>query len=119
MIVPYCASKFGLVGLTKALAGELAPYHVTVNCVCPVGVSGTRMGREVMSWKTRATGKPTEEILVATAKAIPLKRNATVADVVNAVTFFLADASAFLTGLALDVDGGSLSTVPLPGVELS
>jgi NAD(P)-dependent dehydrogenase (short-subunit alcohol dehydrogenase family) len=116
MIVPYCASKFGLVGLTKALAGELASYRVTVNCVCPVGVSGTHMGQEVMSWKTRTTGKPAEEILSATAKAIPLQRNATAADVVNAVMFFLADASAFLTGLALDVDGGSLSAVPLPGV---
>ena len=119
MIVPYCASKAGLVGLTKALAAELAPNDVTVNCVCPVGVSGTRMGQEVLSWKTRASGKRPEEILAATAKAIPLKRNATVPDVVNVVMFLLADSSAFLTGLALDVDGGALSAVPLPGVEAS
>jgi len=119
MIVPYCASKFGLVGLTKALAAELAPHDVTVNCVCPVGVSGTRMGQEVLRWKTQASGKSPEEILAATAKAIPLKRNATVPDVVNVVMFFLADASAFLTGLALDVDGGALSAVPLPGFETS
>ena len=119
MIVPYCASKSGLVGLTKALASELAPHHVTVNCVCPVGVSGTGMGQEVLKWKISATGKQAEEILASTAALIPLKRNATVADVVNAVVFFLADASAFLTGGALDVDGGSLSTVPLPGTESS
>jgi meso-butanediol dehydrogenase / (S,S)-butanediol dehydrogenase / diacetyl reductase len=119
MIVPYCASKSGLVGLTKALASELAPHHVTVNCVCPVGVSGTGMGQEVLKWKISATGKQPEEILASTAALIPLKRNATVADVVNAVVFFLADASAFLTGGALDVDGGSLSTVPLPGTESS
>jgi len=117
MIVPYCASKFGLVGLTKALAGELAPHHVTVNCVCPVGVSGTGMGQEVLKWKIGATGKQPEEVLAATATVIPLRRNATVADVVNAVGFFLTDASAFLTGVALDVDGGLLSTVPLPGTE--
>ena len=117
MIVPYCASKFGLVGLTKALAGELAPYHVTVNCVCPVGVSGTGMGQTVLKWKIGATGKQPEEVLAATAALIPLRRNATVADVVNAVGFFLTDASAFLTGVALDVDGGLLSTVPLPGLN--
>jgi NAD(P)-dependent dehydrogenase (short-subunit alcohol dehydrogenase family) len=117
MIVPYCASKFGLVGLTKALAAELAPYQVTVNCVCPVGVPGTGMGQEVLKWKVGATGRPSEEILAATAASIPLGRNATVADVVNAVVFFLADGSAYLTGAALDVDGGSLSAVPLPGVQ--
>ena len=117
MIVPYCASKFGLVGLTKALAAELAPHQVTVNCVCPVGVPGTGMGQEVLKWKVGATGKPSEEILAAAAASIPLGRNATVADVVNAVVFFLADRSGYLTGVALDVDGGSLSAVPLPGVE--
>jgi len=116
LIVSYCASKFGLVGLTKALAGELAPYQVTVNCVCPVGVSSTGMGREVLGWKIGATGHTSEEILAATAEAIPLGRNATIADVINAVTFFLSESSAFLTGLALDVDGGSLSTIPVPGV---
>ena len=52
----------------------------------------------------------------ATASGIPLKRNPTVADIVHAVLFFLGDEAAFLTGLALDVDGGMLSTIPLPGV---
>jgi hypothetical protein len=37
--------------------------------------------------------------------------------VVNGVLFFLSDTSSFLTGVALDVDGGSLSTVPMPGVD--
>ena len=117
MIVSYCAAKFGIVGLTKALAAELAPYEVTVNCVCPVGVPTTSMGQKVLEWKTDATGQDTDEILAETAAGIPLKRNATVADVVNAVIFFLSDESAFLTGVALDVDGGLLSTMPIPGTE--
>lgn len=117
MIIPYCASKFGLVGLTKALAGELAPHQVTVNCVCPVGVSATGMGQAVLGWKVNATGLEPGDILAATAEAIPLGRNATIADVVNAVVFFLADSSAFLTGVALDVDGGALSTIPVPGIN--
>ena len=117
MILSYCAAKFGVVGLTKALAAELAPYEVTVNCVCPVGVSTTGMGHTVLDWKIGATGQKTDEILAETAAGIPLKRNATVADVVNAVMFFLSDASAFLTGVALDVDGGLLSTMPMPGAK--
>ena len=117
MLLSYCASKFGVVGLTKALAAELAPYEVTVNCVCPVGVSTTGMGQAVLDWKIGATGQETDEILEETAAGIPLKRNATVADVVNAVIFFLSDESSFLTGVALDVDGGLLSTMPIPGTE--
>ena len=117
MILSYCAAKFGVVGLTKALAAELAPYEVTVNCVCPVGVATTGMGQTVLDWKIGATDQKTDEILAETAAGIPLKRNATVADVVNAVMFFLSDASAFLTGVALDVDGGLLSTMPIPGTE--
>jgi meso-butanediol dehydrogenase/(S,S)-butanediol dehydrogenase/diacetyl reductase len=115
MIASYCAAKWGVVGLTKALAGELAPFEVTVNCVCPVGVSGTGMGQDVLRWKIGATRRSPEEILAATAAAIPLKRNATTADVVNAVMFFLTAESSFLTGVALDVDGGSLSAVSIPG----
>ena len=115
MIPHYCAAKAGVVGLTKSLAGELAPYQVTVNCVCPVGVSGTNMGQEVLKWKVGATGKTPQEILAATAVKIPLKRNPTVDDIVNAVMFFLSDESGFLTGNAIDVDGGMLSTIPVPG----
>ena len=111
----YVAAKHGVVGLTKSLAGELAPSKVTVNCVCPVGVPTTGMGEFVLSWKINASGLTPEEIMAATAADIPLKRNATELDIANAVIFFLSDASDFLTGIALDVDGGMLSTIPLPG----
>ena len=115
LIASYCAAKFGVVGLTKSVAGELAPYGVTVNCVCPVGVSTTGMGQDVLKWKKGATGQTPEDIVAATAAAIPLKRNPNEADIVNAIMFFLSDESAFLTGVALDVDGGMLSTAPVPG----
>jgi len=115
MIVSYCAAKFGVVGLTKALAAELARHKVTVNCVCPVGVSSTAMGQEVLNWKIRSSGAKPEEILASTAASIPLQRNPTSDDIVNAVMFFLSDKSSFLTGSVLDVDGGMLSTMPMPG----
>ena len=115
LIASYCAAKFGVVGLTKALAGELAPDGVTVNCVCPVGVSTTGMGQDVLAYKHQATGANNEAILAATAVDIPLGRNPTQEDIVNAILFFLAEESSFLTGVALDVDGGLLSTSALPG----
>ena len=116
LIASYCAAKAGVVGLSKALAGELAPDGVTVNCVCPVGVSTTGMGQDVLAYKRQATGQTRTAILAATAADIPLGRNPTEADVVNAILFFLAEESSFLTGVALDVDGGLLSTSTLPGV---
>ena len=118
LLAHYCAAKFGVVGLTKVLAGELAPRQVTVNCVCPVGVSGTGMGRDILDLKTASTGMQPQEILAATAADIPLQRNPTVQDIVNAVLFFISDQAAFLTGSALDVDGGMLSTIPVPGMDV-
>ena len=115
-IVAYCAAKHGVVGLTRALAGELAADSVTVNCICPVGVSGTQMGQQVLAYKKQTTGAAGEDILAATAADIPLGRNPVPADIVNAILFFLKDESSFLTGVALDVDGGLLSTSALPGV---
>ena len=115
LIASYCAAKFGVVGLTKALAGELAPDGVTVNCVCPIGVSTTGMGQDVLAYKHQTTGAANETILAATAADVPLGRNPTQGDIVNAILFFLADESSFLTGVALDVDGGLLSTSTLPG----
>lgn len=106
-IQAYTASKFGLVGLVESLAVELAPDGVTVNCVCPVGCPTTSMGQQVLDWKVRTAGHTPDEIMASTARTNPLGRNATEADVADAVLFFLSDEAAFLTGVALDVDGGA------------
>jgi NAD(P)-dependent dehydrogenase (short-subunit alcohol dehydrogenase family) len=111
--VPYVASKFGLVGLTEAVAAELAPDGVTANCVAPVGCPTTGMGREVLDLKTATSGRTADEILRAAAAGNPLGRNASEDDVADAVLFFLSDQAAFLTGTTLDVDGGAhLGAVP-------
>ena len=65
------------------------------------------MGRSVLEMKMQATGRTERDITLAAAKANPLGRNATEADVASAVGFFLSDEASFLTGTALDVDGGA------------
>jgi NAD(P)-dependent dehydrogenase (short-subunit alcohol dehydrogenase family) len=108
----YCASKFGLVGLTEVLAAELAP-HVTVNCICPVGVPTTGMGEQVLSWKVSTTGNDPEAIKATTASLNPLGRNASEEDVADAALFLISDQADFLTAVILDVDGGArLGAIP-------
>jgi meso-butanediol dehydrogenase/(S,S)-butanediol dehydrogenase/diacetyl reductase len=103
----YSASKFGLVGIVEALAVELAGDGVTVNCVCPVGVPTTSMGQQVLNWKVRSADRTPEEVMAETARLNPLGRNASEADVAEAVIYLLSEEASFLTGVALDVDGGS------------
>lgn len=106
-IAAYTASKFGLIGLVESAAVELAEHGVTVNAVCPVGAPGTGMGRQVLELKMAATGMAADEVLAAAARTNPLGRNASAADVAAAIEFFLSDEAGFLTGVALDVDGGA------------
>lgn len=106
-IQAYCASKFGLIGLIESCAVELAHAQVTVNCVCPVGCPTTGMGEEVLDWKTKVGNVTPKEIIEATSRTNPLGRNASEADVTKTVSFFISDEAAFLTGCALDVDGGA------------
>ena len=113
----YCSSKFGLIGLTESLAVELAESGTTVNCICPVGCPTTAMGQEVLDWKVRRAGVAPEEIMAATARSNPLGRNATEDDIVAAALFFISDEGSFLTGAALDVDGGAHLGFAFPGAS--
>ncbi len=97
--VAYCASKAGVIGLTKALAVELAPA-VTVNAVCPGPVETPMLTAEF-----EASGDP------AAARRenldrLPLDRIASPEEVARAITFLAVDAP-FATGTALALDGGS------------
>jgi NAD(P)-dependent dehydrogenase (short-subunit alcohol dehydrogenase family) len=111
----YSASKFGLIGLVQSLAGELAP-HVTANAICPVSTPGTGMGRQVLDWKVAATGRSADAVLDEIATVFPLGRTGTEQDVAGCAAFLISDAASFVTGVALDVDGGAaLNTMPGAG----
>lgn len=90
----YCASKAGLIGLTKSMARELARRHVTVNAVTP-GFIVTDM-TEVLSDKVK------EELL----GQIPLGRFGEADDIAAAVVFLASDQAAYITGQVLGVNGG-------------
>jgi NAD(P)-dependent dehydrogenase (short-subunit alcohol dehydrogenase family) len=93
----YTASKAGMMGLTRHLARELAPYGIRVNVVCP-GATDTPLQRE--------TGATPEEI-AAKGQRIPLGRIGTPEDQANAVAFLVSDEASFITGASLDVNGGA------------
>jgi NAD(P)-dependent dehydrogenase (short-subunit alcohol dehydrogenase family) len=96
---PYCASKFGVVGLTKALAAELAP-KVRVNVVCPGPIDTPMMDAE-LEWYPDPAATRREAI-----ERVPLKRFAAPEEVVEAIRF-LAIGAPFATGAVLPFDGGT------------
>ena len=90
----YCASKAGLLGLTKSVARELARRNVTVNAITPGFIT------------TEMTEDMTEKAQEAMTEQIPLGRPGSAADVANAVIFLASDQSAYITGQVLGVNGG-------------
>jgi 3-oxoacyl-[acyl-carrier protein] reductase len=92
----YVASKAGIIGLTKAVARELASRHITVNAVAP-GFIQTEM--------TEALPEGVQAQMLA---LIPLSRFGTPEEVARAVAFLAADDSAYITGQVIHVNGGML-----------
>jgi NAD(P)-dependent dehydrogenase (short-subunit alcohol dehydrogenase family) len=92
----YTASKAGLIALTRHLAFEYAPDDITVNAVCPGGVDSPAFRRLVA-----ARGEKKR------LAAIPIGRFLAAKEIAHAVAFLVSDEAAAITGVALDVDGGS------------
>lgn len=92
--VHYSASKAAVIGFTKALAKELAPSNITVNCVSP-GVIMTDMNREL-----------TEIDLENLCNETPLMRIGDVSDVSGAVMYLADEKASFITGTVIPVNGG-------------
>ncbi|MFB9354883.1 glucose 1-dehydrogenase [Sneathiella chinensis] len=98
-LVWYNSSKGAVLTMTKAMAVELAPQQVRVNALCPV-IAQTGMTVEFMG------GTDTQEIRDKFVSTIPLGRMNTPRDLANAALWLASDEASFITGVALEVDGG-------------
>lgn len=96
----YSASKHAIVGLTRNLAADLAPYGIRVNAVAP-GTVRTALTEVYYA---------DEGFLTDVAKTVPLGADGTVDDVANAILFLASPLAAFITGVVLPVDGGFTMT---------
>lgn len=101
----YSASKSGLIGLTRSVAMELAPYGVTVNAVCP-GNTLTGMVRHVAAIVGGRDGLGVDEWLALRARDCPMGRIAQPWEIAGVVAFLASEDSRYLTGQAIEVDGG-------------
>lgn len=103
----YCASKHGVIGLTRALALELAPRRITVNAVCPGWVE-TDMARQGFAEIATAIAVDLDQVRQSELMAVPLGRFVTPEEVAALVAFLCSDGAAMITGQALDLSGGGV-----------
>jgi NAD(P)-dependent dehydrogenase (short-subunit alcohol dehydrogenase family) len=99
----YCASKGAVVLLTKAMAIDHGPQKIRVNCICP-GDTDTAMLRN----EAQQLGEPSDRFLAEAAHR-PLRRIGKPEEIAQAALYLASDASSFVTGTALVVDGGGLA----------
>ena len=100
LLTAYNASKAGILGILHTAANELGPYGIRVNAVCP-GLIRTRLTNTHFS---------TPEILKPYFQHIPLGRGGEPEEVAKAVTFLASEAASYITGAALLVDGGQMTS---------
>jgi meso-butanediol dehydrogenase/(S,S)-butanediol dehydrogenase/diacetyl reductase len=103
----YSAAKFGVRGLTQALAKELGKYHITVNCICP-GIIDTDMWIKTDEMLGKISGKKKGEEWDAAISRVPLGRGGLPEDLGNGVVMMLSKYADYITGCALPVGGGSM-----------
>jgi len=99
--VAYCASKGGVVLLTKAMALDHAKEGIRVNCVCPGAIMTPMLEQDVPK-----SGRAREKYFKETAESHPIGRIGEPEEVAKAVLFLASNDSSFITGTALSVDGG-------------
>ncbi len=101
----YSAAKSGVIGLTRSVAMEMAPYGVTVNAVCP-GNTMTEMVQGVAATIAARDGLSASEWLKLRAQDCPLKRFAESKEIAGVVAFLASRDAGYINGQAIEVDGG-------------
>jgi meso-butanediol dehydrogenase/(S,S)-butanediol dehydrogenase/diacetyl reductase len=102
----YVASKFAVVGLTQAMAAELAGHGITVNAICP-GYVATPMQEAEATWEGALRGISPDEVRRLYVDDTPLGRLETPEDVARVAVFLASSDSDFITGASIDVNGGA------------
>jgi meso-butanediol dehydrogenase/(S,S)-butanediol dehydrogenase/diacetyl reductase len=102
----YAASKFGVIGLTQSLAKELAKDGITVNAYCPGIVGSDMWAYNDREWGRLLGDYKPGELMAKWVEDIPLGRAGTNDDVANLLLFLASDEAGYITGQAINVDGG-------------
>lgn len=105
-LADYVASKFGVVGLTQAMAFELAPMGIRVNSVCP-GFVATDMQVRELEWEARLRGTDPDSVKRQWIADTPMGRLEQPQDVARVVAFLLSADATFVTGESIAVNGGA------------
>lgn len=103
----YCASKFGIIGLTQSLAVEFARSGIRVNAICP-GVVFTHLWDEMIDDYARKRNLAPQDVRPYIESKIPMGRLCTPDEVAQTAVFLASDDSAYMTGQALNLSGGSV-----------
>ncbi len=103
----YCASKFGIIGLTQSLAVEFARHGIRVNAICPAVVMTPMWEAQVKDYARKRNMKP-EEVRPYMESRIPLGRLAEPEEIARVAVFLAGDDASYVTGQAVNVSGGSV-----------
>ena len=101
----YSASKAAVIAVTQVMALELAPFNVTVNCICP-GTMVTDMMRTGFGEAARSAGRDVEQMIREKAESIPLGRMGTADDMGNMAAWIASDHACYTTGASFNLTGG-------------
>nr|WP_237691003.1 SDR family oxidoreductase [Paenibacillus caui] len=102
--------RLGVVGLSKTLSVELAPYHILVHAVAPGRIATDRV-RTLDEIKAKATGKSVEQVEIDSKANIPLGRYGNPEEFGKVVAFLASDAASYMTGSSILVDGGMIKSI--------
>lgn len=105
LLAHYSASKFAVLGFTQALAKEMGPHGIRVNCVCPGFVRTSMQEREII-WEGQLRGMTPEAVFAEYIALTPLGRIEEPEDVARTVLYLASDLAGFVTGEAINVTGG-------------
>ncbi|MCM3114125.1 SDR family oxidoreductase [Neobacillus sp. MER 74] len=102
--------RTGIVGLSKTLASELAPYHILINTIAPGRIATDRVNH-LDQVNADKLGVDRETIALKAKEGIPLKRYGTPEEFANVAAFLLSDANSYMTGSSFLVDGGMIKAI--------